>query len=377
MQPQLLAAEWSPLPPAVPAAPPAPAATASVLLELLDDDLLLRCVALLGNPRMLLRLAVCCRRFGAVRHGGRLPIAHEAARQWVGGCSARQQEWVVRPLQDLGWLGRMHEVIQLQTPAFSQANERISLSLGGRRADYYNQHWPHGAMQGDRCAKSSAIMRAGRHFAQFSLVWATECMLGVVPPGHSVNEAGTNTFTDESHCFLKISTGKRWPDGLAQWADWEVRKRFCVQFHTKTRSFGQDRLGTNRGKVEKRGFCRGCRQPSLATVSACSWTSTRAALRCIKTARALVCCEHQGCPLSTAGLLTFSLASASRLQRPQCPQDDRMNNIHAPSSSLCCIMSNCHCRLQYVLIFFKLKMSICTAGERFWENRVLIRSQTL
>ena len=76
-----------------------------------------------------------------------------------------------------------------------------------------------------RAAASKAVMRSGRHFAQFTVVEGDTMLFGVIPPGYDV-EGGTEAHLDydvDGHCFYDTVDGHRFPglDADSMGHDWE------------------------------------------------------------------------------------------------------------------------------------------------------------
>ena len=159
------------------------------------------------TARDLLCLALTCRRFGI--GGGpaaapeRLSLATEAARRWVAGRNDQERGWVSRRGLEC-WLSLMHEVEVLRLPlAFGRAHAHVTLSENGARRS---------AGGGFRFAASTAVMRSGRHFAQFTVAEGADIMLGAIRPGWDV-EAGASAEDDHNHCVYYTADGSCWPDG--------------------------------------------------------------------------------------------------------------------------------------------------------------------
>ena len=91
--------------------------------------------------------------------------------------------------------------------AFGRAHGDITLSENGAVATK-------SAGGGWRAAASKAVMRSGRHFAQFTVV-AGGLMFGVVRPGWDV-EGGLEAEEVDGHCFYYTLSGRRFPD-LPDW----------------------------------------------------------------------------------------------------------------------------------------------------------------
>ena len=141
-------------------------------------------------------------------------VAEEAARRWLENCTEQERGWVPRRGPDtVSWLSIMREVEVLRrAAAFGRSHESVTLSEGGARATRGEQHghW--------RAAASNAVMRAGRHCAQFTVTQGITMIVGVIRPGHKdVESGGAQSFTD-GHCFYSTYGGHRWPG-----RNWEGR----------------------------------------------------------------------------------------------------------------------------------------------------------
>ena len=139
-----------------------------------------------------------------------LCVVEEAGRRWVAGCSEQERGWVPRRGLE-SWLGRMHDVEARRLPlAFGRAHAGVTLSENGAVAtmNVYDSH--------SRAAASKVVMRSGRHYAQFTVVWGTNTMFGVIRPGWDV-EGGADAFRVDGHCFYGTYIGRHYPEGI----DWE------------------------------------------------------------------------------------------------------------------------------------------------------------
>eukprot|EP01046_Picozoa_sp_COSAG06_P035403 COSAG06_NODE_3803_length_4890_cov_8.042162_1_plen_322_part_00 len=204
---------------------------ATNLLTATPDEAALIIVAALTDPRDLLRLARACRRFAikciaaplnpasggtaaAAQQAEMWSIAAEAARQWIADCTDQERGWVPRRGRE-SWLSLMWEVQSLRRGAalFGRSHQHITLSEGGARA-----------MKGTaarschlfRAAASKVVMRAGRHYAQFTAVVSDNGRhYGVIRPGLDV-EAGANAFLVSGNSFYDTSNGGCW-EGNRRW----------------------------------------------------------------------------------------------------------------------------------------------------------------
>jgi hypothetical protein len=212
-------------------------------LDACTDDALLAIATALPSAADLLRLALTCRaaaqRFyftatsyhaassgGASGAGGAAAvaaaqrvdtwsIAEEAARRRIAGCTDQERGWVPRRGLE-SWLGLMWEVQSLRRGAamFGRSHGSITLSEDGSLAT-------RGGVLGHvgYTAASKAVMRAGRHYAQFTVVSGEAMMIGVIRPGWDV-VGGQDAFIVDGHCFYFTRGGQRSPAPH----DWEGRQ---------------------------------------------------------------------------------------------------------------------------------------------------------
>ena len=107
------------------------------------------------------------------------------------------------------WLGLMWEMESLRRGAvFGRSHAEITLSEGGALASR--------AVPGAwTAAASKVVMRAGCHYAQFTVVRGIYAMFGVIRPGWDV-EGGQDADTVDGHCFYFTNSGSRMP-GVHEW----------------------------------------------------------------------------------------------------------------------------------------------------------------
>jgi hypothetical protein len=141
-------------------------------------------------------------------------IGEEAARRWIAGCTDQERGWVPRRGRE-SWLGLMWEVQSLRRGAvFGRSHESITLSEGGSRATVRAVQYYY------LTTASKAVMRAGRHYAQFTLMsGGYNIIVGVIRPSWNV-EGGRNAPWVDSHCFHDTDDGHRYPGPH----DWEGRQ---------------------------------------------------------------------------------------------------------------------------------------------------------
>ena len=194
----------------------------------------------LGTARDLLRLELTSRRFsakciagggGASSGGGggaaapaeMLSLVDEAARRWVAGCSEQERGWVPRRERE-SWLGLMHEVEVLRLPlAFARVHPSFALSENGAVATMTGVgsaafRWldaKAGDQVGGLTAARTVVMRAGRHYAEFTVKSGDTMRFGVIQPWENVEGGETeadedaNPMDDEAgHCYYYRYIGR-------------------------------------------------------------------------------------------------------------------------------------------------------------------------
>ena len=214
----------------MPAAARRAARNATNLLTATPDEAAIIIACALTSASDLLRLAVACpRRFfikciaapppprttasigTAEQQAEMWSIIEEAARRWIATeCTDQEQGWVPRRGRE-SWLGLMWEVEVLRRGAvFGRSHELITLSEGGSLATIV------GGCGAWIAAASKAVIRAGRHYAQFTVVIGFDMMFGVIRPGCDV-EGGKDAPYVDGHCFYDTFSGHRLPGDR----DWE------------------------------------------------------------------------------------------------------------------------------------------------------------
>jgi hypothetical protein len=210
----------------------------AAVLDACTDDTLITIAVALSTPADLLRLALTCRaaaqRFyftttsysaassssavpsssaaaAAAQHTEIWSLAEEVARRWIITCTNQEHGWVPRRGRE-SWLGLMWEVQVLRRGAavFGRSHERITLSEGGALA---TRDAPKGSF---RTAASKAVMRAGRHYTQFTMKFGSVMLFGVMRPGWDV-EGEQGVVSADGHCFYYTHSGRRFPGNN----DWE------------------------------------------------------------------------------------------------------------------------------------------------------------
>jgi hypothetical protein len=166
-------------------------------------DVALAIACALNDPHDLLNLAIAVRHYRnkiVLSMGSEqlLSIVEEAARRWLLACPLEDRQKAPKRAIDC-YKGLMHEVQRLRTPlAFSQAPESIVVSDNRMEvAKEINCGW--------RAASCGVTMRAGRHFAQFTLLRGSPSC-GIIRPGWDVLiDKGDLT----GHCFFETWLGTR------------------------------------------------------------------------------------------------------------------------------------------------------------------------
>jgi hypothetical protein len=196
------------------------------LLTATPDEAAIIIAAALGSAADLLHLAVACRRFALKYIAAPSPpsgaaaaapaaaqqlemwsIIEEVARRWIAECTDQEQGWVPRRGRE-SWLSLMWEVesLRLRGAVFGRSHESITLSEGGALATMYDRDF-------GRTAASRAVMRAGRHYVQFTVMHGFDMFFGVTRPGWNVQIA----YMVDGHCFYDTASGTCCPG----WQDWE------------------------------------------------------------------------------------------------------------------------------------------------------------
>lgn len=184
---------------------------ASSLFDLADDLVLMIYANLVGCCE-LAWLQTVSRRFAKKTCGGgddRWTLSQEAARIWLASRPEHQRAWAPRRGLE-PWLDVCREVASLLArPRFARAHEEITLSDGGHvatKTTYKN---------GLGCtAAGASILRAGRHFAEFTVLKGGGSY-GIVRPDWCVRTQRRASGCPD-HCFYNASHGTRRP-GNARW----------------------------------------------------------------------------------------------------------------------------------------------------------------
>lgn len=216
------------------------------------DEVAMCIACCLDSPVDLLRLGVACRQFrlktvpsppahppgsGVAGDGpaaGAAPpemwsVASEVARRWIAARSAQHRGWVPRRPQDC-WLGLMAELQRLlwsavfvRAPPWRDAVQ-VAITHSWRptlaafpecwRLSVATKNGP--SVPGQSVPVATAVaMRAGRHFARFTVMRGEDMLFGLVRPGYDV-DGGAITEDVDGHCFYDLSNGDLWP-GPRSW----------------------------------------------------------------------------------------------------------------------------------------------------------------
>eukprot|EP01046_Picozoa_sp_COSAG06_P045888 COSAG06_NODE_6412_length_2944_cov_2.957118_3_plen_313_part_00 len=206
---------------------------ATNLLTATPDEAAILIAVALGSAADLLRLAAACRRFALKCIAAPLPLAaassgdaaaaaaaaaqqletwslaEEAARRWLAARTEQERGWVPRRGRE-SWLRLMWEVeVLCRGAVFGRSHAWIALSEGGALATKsVSTSW--------YAAASKAVMRAGRHYAQFTVVGGAFVYFGLIRPRWDV-EGGQAAQHVDCHCFYDTDSGRRYPGNC----DWE------------------------------------------------------------------------------------------------------------------------------------------------------------
>ena len=141
--------------------------------------------------------------------------AEEAARRRMAACTAQELAWVPGPQQTAQSIRCLDEVEALRAPpTFVRAHASMVISPEGtevlqdpkRRSAQAARSWSSSA----RAAACGAAMRAGRHYAQFTMLRGMDLMVGVVRTSWPVEGPGF-AHDAEGHCFFWTANGKKHP----------------------------------------------------------------------------------------------------------------------------------------------------------------------
>jgi hypothetical protein len=151
------------------------------------------------------------------------------ARRWIAARSAQHRGWVPRRPQDC-WLGLMAELQRLlwsavfvRAPPWRDAVQ-VAITHSWRptlaafpecwRLSVATKNGP--SVPGQSVPVATAVaMRAGRHFARFTVMRGEDMLFGLVRPGYDV-DGGAITEDVDGHCFYDVSNGDLWP-GPRSW----------------------------------------------------------------------------------------------------------------------------------------------------------------
>eukprot|EP01046_Picozoa_sp_COSAG06_P015469 COSAG06_NODE_993_length_11161_cov_12.065359_4_plen_481_part_00 len=97
--------------------------------------------------------------------------------------------------------------VSLPVVVFDRSRALTVLSEGGARVTRTK-----GYMYGYRTAASKAVMRAGRHYVQFTVMFGSVMFFSLIRPGWDV-EGGRDAQVVGGHCFYDTWSGRRFPDG--------------------------------------------------------------------------------------------------------------------------------------------------------------------
>jgi hypothetical protein len=204
---------------------------ATNLLTATPDEAAIIIACALTDPTDLLHLAAACRRFftkciaapshrtacasGSAAEATEMwSIAEERGRRWIATCTDQERGWVPRCGRE-SWLGLMWEVESLRRGVvFGRSHEESHISAGitlSEGSAVTTKAVDDGI---SRTAASKAVMRAGCHYAQFTLMSGKFMCFGVIRPGWDVE--GQDVQHVAGHCFYDTGYGYRYP-GRNDW----------------------------------------------------------------------------------------------------------------------------------------------------------------
>eukprot|EP01046_Picozoa_sp_COSAG06_P080775 COSAG06_NODE_28013_length_582_cov_0.944099_1_plen_128_part_01 len=103
---------------------------------------------------------------------------------------------------------------------FGRSHEYITLSEGGSFATRGMDTTMGSTTYPDFDTASKAVMRAGRHYVQFTVSGGSAVLVGVIRPGWDVEER-LEASEANGHCFYDTGDGRGFPGGHS----WEGRQR--------------------------------------------------------------------------------------------------------------------------------------------------------
>jgi hypothetical protein len=153
-------------------------------------------------------------------------IPEEAARLWIAECSEQERGWVPRRGRE-SWLGLMLELQLLRRAAVFGRSHKTAISVSDHRAGgslvsaLRYAAWLDNDYGWFRSAASKVVMRAGRHYAVFTLGESLP-VCGVIRPdwdvegGQHAHHAPPRGDGCASHCFFYAGSGVKFP-GNHEW----------------------------------------------------------------------------------------------------------------------------------------------------------------
>jgi hypothetical protein len=208
---------------------------ATNLLTATPDEVALAIASALPCAADRVRLAAACRRYALKRipHGGGelLSLADESGRRWIEQRGERERGWVPRRGRE-SHLSLMREVELLLLP-LTFSVRALCVEVGLDVGDYGNSDWAVATRlaataedwPGNAAAATTAVMRAGRHFAEFRIGESTLDnpdddrpfpSFGVVLAQFDVekNVGYTGPKYTNGNCFYDPYGGQRYPGAI-------------------------------------------------------------------------------------------------------------------------------------------------------------------
>jgi hypothetical protein len=147
-------------------------------------------------------------------------IVEEVARLWLSKCTEQERDWVPRRGRE-SWLQLLREVELLRRAAvFRSSGRSIIVSAGGAVASVMAEFWGNAEADerdydtaGGGTSLSTVVMRAGRHYAQFTVADPEDSTFGVMRPGwvRNATPRRDEVYNVGGHCFYEAESGDGWP----------------------------------------------------------------------------------------------------------------------------------------------------------------------
>jgi len=178
------------------------------MLDSLDNDIVIHFASYLCS-RELASLAVTCRRFGSSNTDG-LSLMEDTAHQII--CNSQEHEKEALPrMADQSYIELYSELEQYRGP-------RMFDQLIGQDISYIDNDKSHIKYNGERVVSAicNHVMRAGKHYATFTMDSNSTRMPGIIRPLPNWDKKGLTSFDPSDQGYfveLQKERTERWGDG--------------------------------------------------------------------------------------------------------------------------------------------------------------------